>query len=71
MLRLMLYMLGEILAGIFVGGLVLAISIPMLMRAGLITTGDLAGILVIVATLVLTVAGMLFRPGSALNRRTR
>jgi len=69
MLKLILRMLGEILVGIFVGGVVLAISIPMLMRTGLITTGDLAGVLFIAVTLVLSVAGMLFRPGSAINRR--
>lgn len=68
MLKLMLRMLGEMLIGITLGGIVLAISVPMMLRSGVVTSGGLAGPVIIGGTLVLAVAGMVFRPGSALNR---
>ena len=68
MLKLILRMLGEILIGVSLAGIVLAISVPMMMRSGMIASGDLTGSVIIAGALVLAAVGMLFRPGSALNR---
>jgi hypothetical protein len=71
MLKLLLQMLGEILIAVSLSGLVLAVGLPALMKAGIIVNGDTASSLVVAATLVLALAGVLLRPGSALNRRRK
>ena len=68
MLKLMLRVLVEILIGVSLAGVVLAASVPVLIRYELVTPGDLAGTFVIAGALVIAVGGMLFRRGSALNR---
>ncbi len=71
MVKLILRMVGEILIGFFLGGIILAICVPMLMRSGMIVPGDMVSICLIPGTLVLAVGAMLFRPGSAIHRRGR
>jgi hypothetical protein len=69
MVKLILRMVGEILIGVFLAGIILAISVPMLVRSGMIVPGDVASVCIIAGTLALAVGAMLFRPGSALHRR--
>ena len=69
MVKLILRMVGEILIGFFLAGIILAISVPMLMRSGMIVPGDVGSVCIIACTLALAVGAMLFRPGSALHRR--
>jgi hypothetical protein len=69
MVKLILRMVGEVLIGFFLAGMVLAISIPMLMRFEVIAPGDVASVCIIAGTLALAVGVMLFRPGAALHRR--
>jgi hypothetical protein len=69
MTKLILRVIGEILFGFFLAGIVLAVSVPMLMRSGMIVPGDIASVCIIAGTLALVVGAMLFRPGSALHRR--
>jgi hypothetical protein len=69
MVKLFLRMACEILMGFFLAGIMLAISVPILMRAEVIAPGDLASVCIIAGTLALAVGAMLFRPGSALHRR--
>jgi hypothetical protein len=68
MVKLILRVGGEILIGFFLAGIVLAISVPMLMRSGVIAAGDVASVCIISGTLALAVGAMLFRPGSAIHR---
>ncbi len=69
-MKLLLSVFIEAIAGISLAGFLLAIIVPALNRyrpiAGKNTTA-----LVIVAVIVLVTAGVLFRPGSAINRWIR
>ena len=69
MVKLILRVVGEILIGFFLAGIVLAIGVPILVRSGVIVPGDVASVFIIAGTLALAVGVMLFRPGSALQRR--
>ena len=69
MLKLILGVLIEAIVGLALAGVLLGVSVPLLLRMRLITPGDWIGAFVVGAVLVAAVAGMLFRPGSALNRR--
>jgi hypothetical protein len=69
MLRLLLRMFGEMLVGFAVAGIMLGISVPILIKMGMITQGDLAGSFIIAVTLVVALGWMMLRPNSALSRR--
>ena len=69
MVKLILRIVGEILIGFFLAGIILAISVPLLMRSGMIVPGDVVRVCLIAGTLALAVGAMVFRPGSALHRR--
>ena len=71
MMPLIARLVVEIILGFCVAGVLLAIIVPLLTWAGWIRTGDATGALVIGGTIVATIAMMVFRPGSALNRRDR
>jgi hypothetical protein len=71
MLKLLLRVFGEMLIGFAGAGIVLGISIPILIKMGMITKGDLAGSLMIAVTIVAALGWMMFRPNSALNRRDK
>ena len=71
MLKLIVGVLIEAIVGLALAGVLLGLSVPLLLRFQLIAPGGSIGSLVIGAVLVAVVGGMLFRPGSALNRRGR
>jgi hypothetical protein len=68
MLKLIMSVLVEAVIGLAVAAVVLAIAVPVMVRRDLIVPGDLAGSVVIAGVLVCAIGGMLFRPGSAINR---
>lgn len=68
MLKLLLGLVIEILIGVLLAGLILALTIPLLNRSDLAGTGDLASRVVITTVLAVTIAVALFRRGSALRR---
>jgi hypothetical protein len=68
MWKLTAMVLFEAAIGLAVAGVVLAVGIPLMVGHKLIGPGDLTGSVIIVAVLVCSIGGMLFRPGSAINR---
>ena len=71
MLQLIVRVLIEAVIGLSLAGLILGLSLPLMIRYRLIVPGDVAGSVIIFAVLVSATGGMLFRPGSALNRYAR
>ncbi len=71
MLKLTVLVLVEVIIGLAVAGVVLAVTVPVLIGRQLLAPGDLTSSLVIGAVLILAVTGMLLRPGSALRRAKR
>ncbi|MCM3878904.1 MAG: hypothetical protein ND807_02240 [Vicinamibacterales bacterium] len=71
MSKLFLRVLGEMLIAVSLAGLVLGAGLPMLLKAEIVAKGDTASTCIVAATLVIAVAGALFRPGSPLNRRRK
>ena len=69
MLKLMLLLIVESAVALAVAGGLLAVIVPVLAARHIFNPGDLTGSVVIIAVLVLAVAAMLFRPGSALRRK--
>ena len=70
MLRLFISVLVEAIVGISLAGLALAVIVPVLNRYRPASAeGTTATIVVFV--IVLVTAAVLFRPGSAINRRIR
>lgn len=68
MLKLLLGMIAEVVVGVGLAGVVLAVAIPVLNRSGLIGIGDAAARVIIIGVIVLALAVALFRPGSAIHR---
>ena len=68
MLKLAFVVLVEVVVGLAVAAIVLAVGIPVMMRRELIAPGDLTGSFLIAGVLLAAVGGMLLRPGSAINR---
>ena len=68
MAKLVLLGLLDTLVGVAVAGGLIAILIPVLVRRGILTPGDLRGVIVMALILVVCVGVSLFRPGSAFNR---
>jgi hypothetical protein len=68
MLKLLLGVVIEVLVGVLVAGLILALAIPLLNRNDLVGANDIAARIIIVGVLVGAVALALFRPGSAIHR---
>jgi hypothetical protein len=71
MIRVALLVLLEAVIGVALAGIALAIVIPLLLRFDWIAAGGAAGTVVIVAVLVMAVAVVILRPGSAISRYTR
>jgi hypothetical protein len=71
MIGLALLVLLEAVIGVALAGIALAIVIPLLLRFGWIAAGGATGAVVVVAVLVMTVAIVILRPGSAISRHTR
>jgi len=71
MLRLALVVAVEIVVGLALAGIVLAVAVPVMVRRDLMAPGDLAGMLVIAVVFVAAIGAMLFRPGSAIDRYTK
>lgn len=71
MLKVAMLVLVEAVIGLAVAAVVLAIAVPVMVHHDLIAPGDLAGSVVIAGVLVCAIGGMLFRPGSAINRYGR
>ena len=71
MLRLIVMVLLETIAGVAIGGVLLAIALPALNRYDLIAPDGLAGAVLITLVLVCTIGVMILRPGSAMNRYFR
>lgn len=59
----------EVLLGVAVAAVLLAIAVPVLIRRGLFAPGDALGSLVVGLVVVVCVAAMILRPGSAFRRR--
>ena len=71
MLRLALVVAVEIVVGLALAGIVLAVAVPVMVRRNLMAPGDLLGVLVIGIAFVVAIGAMLFRPGSGINRYSR
>ena len=71
MVRLVLAVLVEIVIGLAIAAIVLAVRVPMMIGGGLMAPGDLVGTLAIAAVLAAAVGGMLLRPGSAICRYSK
>ena len=61
----------EVLVGVSLAGMLLAIVIPLLNRYDLIAAGDRTATAIIVAVLAGALAVALFRPGSSIHRYIR
>lgn len=68
MLRLLVTLLAEAVVGLMIGGVLLALTVPVLNRYGIVGPNDLLGAVVIALVLVGTVGAVIFRPGGAMNR---
>ena len=68
MLKLTILVIVDVLIGIAAAAVLLAVLVPSLIGQHLIAPGDLAGLIIICAILILAIAVMVFRPGSALHR---
>lgn len=68
MLKLTMFVILEVVVGVALAAALLAVAVPLLIRYRYMLPGDLAGSVLIGAVLVLSVAAMLFRPGSAIRR---
>ena len=70
-MKLLISILVEAIVGISLAGFALAILVPVLNRHRPASADDLPVTILIVAVIVFVTAGVLFRPGSAINRRSR
>jgi len=70
-MKLLLNVIIEVVIGVSLAGVILAVAVPMLHSADLLGTNELTSAIVIVGLLVVAVAIALFRPGSAIHRRIR
>lgn len=68
MLRLLVTVLAEAIVGLVIGGVLVAMAVPVLNHYGLIASNDLAGAAVITLVLAGTMGAAIFRPGSAMHR---
>jgi hypothetical protein len=68
MLKLVLFILRDMVIGFMLAGIALGIGIPILMKSGVVSRGEISGSLVIAATVLLAICGMLFRRGGALRQ---
>ena len=68
MLKLTMLVILEVVIGVTVAAVLLAMAVPLLVRYDVIALGDLAGSVLIGAVLLVSVSGLVFRPGSALRR---
>jgi hypothetical protein len=70
-MKLLLSVIIEVIIGVSLAGVVLAVAVPMLHSANLLGANDLTSTIVIVGVLGVAVAIALFRPGSAIHRHIR
>ena len=68
-MKLLLLVIVEIVVALAVAGSVLAVTVPALIGRHAFNPGDLGSSVLIILVLVLAVAAVLSRPGSALRRR--
>jgi hypothetical protein len=68
MSKLLLSVMIEVLAGVSVAGVILAVVIPALGRFGPAGQRDPTSTIVVVGVLAASVAVAIFRPGSAIRR---
>jgi hypothetical protein len=68
MWKLLLHVILEALVGVMVGGVILALVIPQLLRRHWMEQGDVLGAAVVALVLLITIGAMVLRPGSALHR---
>jgi hypothetical protein len=61
----------ELVVGVALGAVLLAGTLPAIVRAGWIRVGDTAGSVLIVGVLLATTAAVVFRRGGAIRRRKR
>ena len=71
MLRLALVVAVEIVVGLALAGIALAVAVPVMVRRNLMAPGDLTGMLVVAVVFLAASGAMLFRPGGAINRYSR
>ena len=71
MLKYTLLVVADAVIGVALAGGMLAIILPLLITRHMISPGDFAGSLIVVAVLALSVSVMLLRPGGALQRLMR
>ncbi|MEO5740120.1 MAG: hypothetical protein ABIS29_05950 [Vicinamibacterales bacterium] len=71
LLNLLLGVVVEVLVGVMLAGLILALAIPLMHRNDVVETSDPTSRIVIVSVLVGAVAVALLRPGSAIHRYRR
>ena len=73
MVKLLLGVILEAIAGISLSGLILAVVVPLVHRYRPLQSGDgdIVPMAVIVAVILCVTAAVLFRPGSAINRWIR
>lgn len=68
MLKLLLGVVIEVFVAVSLGGLILALAIPLLNWNDLAGANDITARTIIIGVLVGAVAVALFRPGSAIHR---
>lgn len=68
-MKLVLFIICEVMVGIALGGALLAVLVPVLSHVGILGSGGTAGAILITGVLITSIGVMLLRPGSALNRR--
>ena len=68
MWKLIVHVAVEVVVGLMVGGVILAVLIPPLLRRHWIEQGDVRGACLISLVLLITVGVMVFRPGGTLRR---
>jgi uncharacterized protein YqgC (DUF456 family) len=71
MLKLLLGVVIEVFVGVSLGGLILALTIPLLSRSELLDAHDITARTVVVGVLVAAVAVAVLRPDSAIHRHMK
>jgi hypothetical protein len=70
-MRLILKMLAEILLGVTVAGVLLAIALPILIHSNVLQPGETLGGILVCGSIASAILLMLLRPGSAVQRHLR
>ena len=70
-MRLILKMLAEVLLGVTVAAVLLAIALPILIHRNVLRPGDTLGSILVCVAIAGAILLMLLRPGSAVHRHRR